>query len=1452
MAGIGKRLVSGREPAKKPGDVAESRYDFLDITDAEPNLGTSANGAVLTSDIDGNRVWTANVILNTLRVEELLYPNGVPYYGSGSGAPYTLGNVAPANPMLGDRWFDTNDGFEYVWIVDGGYSAWIDGASPGSIGYTGSAGTGGSGSGGATICVSNSFTGDSSTTVFTLSQAPTDINQTLIAVGGILQPKSTYSISGTTLTFSSAPASGAPIEVTLFVTVYTVSGSATTTQQIITTNTTTSVSTTTGALKVSGGVGIAGNVNIGGIVTVSNSILPLVGNTIDIGSPTRRFNKLYLAGNTIDLGGTLISSTPNNGLQFTTTSGNIALNANTVAFLSTVATTPTADVGNLNITGSITTGSIYSNNYFYANGAPYYTAGSRGYTGSAGTNGTIGYNGSRGYTGSAGAGFTGSQGTPGYDGSIGYTGSRGSDGTSVRIIGSAATATSGAFGAVVASPVVGDGIIASDTGHLWVYSGTGPVAGFVDVGTIVGYTGSTGTNGFTGSVGFTGYSGSLGYTGSAGTIVDFSVYSGIFPSIFVDGNSAADTTYDGTVWTAGTASAGRGYAQGGMTWNATTGNITVPQTGLYQVAWTAYHTASGGETHNQRFSLRKNGVNYIAPFSHVGMDSVSTLQHTVTATINLNANDTISIAGDSSASWRPRVYGGSEHTYLQVVKISQVGYTGSVGSTGTQGSIGFTGSVGSGYTGSTGSTGVVGGVTYSVTNSGASSYTIAGSAGNPALTLIKGFTYYFTVSASGHPFWIKTASVTGTGSAYSSGVVNNGVESGTITFTVPFDAPATLYYICQYHGSMAGTITVLNSMVGFTGSTGSTGYTGSTGLIGYTGSTSEATSVTVSPIFKGALVSANATQTLSAQTHITLTNFDSVIYDTNNFRSVADRFTIPAGVTKVKLSGSLLGESATDQLICRITKNGSPTYSTSVDIDSIGQDSSVAVTPVLEVIAGDYFEFQGYSQTGSRSIVASISNWFAIEVVEGSILDTTSVIRTTGFTGSAGVIGYTGSAGSGGGGGSGTFVTRTYTGTGSQTAFSVTSGVTESSVIVTENGVVQTPTTDYTVSDTVLTFTTAPASGTAIQIREIAIAAAASVKITALTYANSAVSANTTGSETIVVTGSGFNSNATVYIDTTPCTTTYASATSLTFASPAKSLGSYMLYVYNTDGSCGVYPVGITYVPRTVSTVDSLVVAGGGGGGGNHGGGGGAGGLLYGTYSVSANTSYTITVGAGGTASSMGALGTNGNNSVFGAATALGGGRGGSYSQVAGPAAGGSGAGGTSRSGYETGASATQGNSGGLIGYGNAGGNAVTGQVEWPGGGGGGAGAVGTNASNAGKGGDGGIGREYNISGTSTYYAGGGGGCGSLNATGQQGAGGLGGGASGSVTTTPPTAATANTGGGGGGTRDGTGGLGGSGIVIIRYADTYPAASATTGSPTVTVTGGYRIYTWATSGSITF
>jgi hypothetical protein len=54
----------------------------------------------------------------------------------------------------------------------------------------------------------DTFSGNGSTTAFTLSQAPANTSSILVAVSGVVQDPSTYSVSGTTLTFSGAPPSG--------------------------------------------------------------------------------------------------------------------------------------------------------------------------------------------------------------------------------------------------------------------------------------------------------------------------------------------------------------------------------------------------------------------------------------------------------------------------------------------------------------------------------------------------------------------------------------------------------------------------------------------------------------------------------------------------------------------------------------------------------------------------------------------------------------------------------------------------------------------------------------------------------------------------------------------------------------------------------------------------------------------------------------------------------------------------------------------------------------------------------------------------------------------------------------------------------------------------------------------------------------------------------------------
>lgn len=102
------------------------------------------------------------------------------------------------------------------------------------------------------------------------------------------------------------------------------------------------------------------------------------------------------------------------------------------------------------------------------------------------------------------------------------------------------------------------------------------------------------------------------------------------------------------------------------------------------------------------------------------------------------------------------------------------------------------------------------------------------------------------------------------------------------------------------------------------------------------------------------------------------------------------------------------------------------------------------------------------------------------------------------------------------------------------------------------------------------------------------------VKITSVTYPSSATAARITGSETITVTGSGFNSGAVVHVDSNTCSTTYVSSASLTFTSPAKNVGNYHLYVYNTDGSTGVKPNGVSFsdVPIWSTASGALTIAG--------------------------------------------------------------------------------------------------------------------------------------------------------------------------------------------------------------------------------------------------------------------
>jgi len=100
--------------------------------------------------------------------------------------------------------------------------------------------------------------------------------------------------------------------------------------------------------------------------------------------------------------------------------------------------------------------------------------------------------------------------------------------------------------------------------------------------------------------------------------------------------------------------------------------------------------------------------------------------------------------------------------------------------------------------------------TIEITNSGFSGYVIDGLL-NPTIYFIRGNRYTINVNAPGHPFFIQTVpGPYSSGDVYNTGVTNNGTQNGTIIVDVALDAPQ-LFYVCQYHGSMAGSISVSNA-----------------------------------------------------------------------------------------------------------------------------------------------------------------------------------------------------------------------------------------------------------------------------------------------------------------------------------------------------------------------------------------------------------------------------------------------------------------------------------------------------------------------------------------------------------------------------------------------------------------------------------------------------------------
>jgi hypothetical protein len=139
---------------------------------------------------------------------------------------------------------------------------------------------------------------------------------------------------------------------------------------------------------------------------------------------------------------------------------------------------------------------------------------------------------------------------------------------------------------------------------------------------------------------------------------------------------------------------------------------------------------------------------------------------------------------------------------------------------------------------------------------------------------------------------------------------------------------------------------------------------------------------------KGALVYRSTTLALSAGTFATV-GFDTEDYDTDGFHDNVTnntRLTVPSGVSAVRVSGGVrLTGSSGGQTIILFQKNGASVAGlVQKDADGGSDDRVNAISGIIEVSAGDYFEMQAFS-TNAATLSNGDGTWFSIEEVPSTV-----------------------------------------------------------------------------------------------------------------------------------------------------------------------------------------------------------------------------------------------------------------------------------------------------------------------------------------------------------------------------------------------------------------------------------------------------------------------------------
>ena len=266
-------------------------------------------------------------------------------------------------------------------------------------------------------------------------------------------------------------------------------------------------------------------------------------------------------------------------------------------------------------------------------------------------------------------------------------------------------------------------------------------------------------------------------------------------------------------------------------------------------------------------------------------------------------------------------------------------------------------------------------VDYTITANGSSAYRFHGggvdeTADDPDLYLIRGQKYRFNnTTGSSHPFEFRD----GTGadsSTYSNGVT--GDDEGVQFFTVPYDAPAKIFYRCTIHSGMVGNIYIR-------GANGQNDNVGITTFSGDINLSSGQMSVTTPEYLRVAHTNASHNQSLSDnQTYII--QFGSEYNDTKNGWTTgsSNYYTIQKSGYFLVTTQAVITSNTANELreysigIERSTDNGS-SWSLLMNNgargggnDSTDTDTDCPnVTHVFNYTAGDRIRIRAHANTGS-------------------------------------------------------------------------------------------------------------------------------------------------------------------------------------------------------------------------------------------------------------------------------------------------------------------------------------------------------------------------------------------------------------------------------------------------------------------------------------------------------